>query len=162
MDIAHKDSEKHWGMLVLFLAIMFGAGAIGSFVTLPEIGGWYATLAKPSFQPPSQAFGIVWNLLFLLTGLATWMAWRVSGWSPRWTIPFAVQWVLNISWSVVFFGMHSPGGALFVIAGLWITLVMMTRAYWKERALAGALLLPYIAWVSFAALLNFAIWRLNS
>ncbi len=161
MDIAHRDSDKHWGMLALFLAIMFAAGGIGNFITQPEIPGWYAGLAKPSWSPPNQAFGIAWSAIFVATAVGTWMTWRRAGWSPRWTIPFALQWGLNIAWSAVFFGMHSPGGALFVIAALWITLVVMMRAYWKERATDGALLVPYIAWVTFAGFLNFAIWRLN-
>lgn len=161
MDLTHQDSNNHWGMLVLFLAIMFGAGAIGNLVTMPEIPGWYAGLTKPAWNPPDQAFGIAWSLIFLATATATWMTWRRAGWSRPWAIPFAAQWVFNVAWSVVFFGMHRPGSALFVIAALWISLALMIRAYWRQRPLAGALLAPYIAWVSFAALLNFAIWRLN-
>lgn len=154
-------AERHWPMLVLFLALMYAAGGLGGLVTFPEIDGWYAGVAKPSWTPPNGVFTPVWNTIFALTGIATWMVWRRIGSRGDWIALFAVQWALNVGWSLAFFGFHSPGAALFVIAALWLVLAAMIRIYWQARPVAGAMLLPYIAWVSFASALNLAIWRLN-
>ena len=154
-------AERHWPMLVLFVALMYAAGGLGGLVTFPEIDGWYATLAKPSWTPPSGIFTAVWNTIFALTGIAAWMVWRRIGTRGDWIALFFLQWVLNVGWSLAFFGLHSPGGALVVIAALWLVLAALIRVYWQARPLAGAMLLPYIGWVSFASALNLAIWRLN-
>lgn len=154
-------AQRHWPMLLFFLALMYGAGALGGAATFPEIGGWYAALAKPAWTPPNGIFAPVWNTIFALTALATWLVWRRAGSRREWVVPFALQWALNVGWSFAFFALHSPGAGLVVIAALWLALAACIRAYWRVRPLAGALLLPYIAWVSFASALNFAIWRLN-
>jgi translocator protein len=154
-------AERHWPMLVFFVGLMYAAGALGGAVTFPEIDGWYAGIAKPAWTPPNGIFTPVWNTIFALTGIATWMVWRRVGSRGDWVSLFVVQWTLNVCWSFAFFGLHSPGAALVVIAALWLSLAALIAVYWKVRALAGAMLLPYIAWVSFATALNLAIWRLN-
>lgn len=154
-------AQRHWPMLLFFLALMYGAGALGGLATFPEIGGWYAALAKPAWTPPNGIFTPVWNTIFALTAIATWLVWRRVGSRGEWVVPFTLQWVLNVGWSFAFFALHSPGAGLAVIAALWLALAASIHACWRVRPLAGALLLPYIAWVSFASALNFAIWRLN-
>lgn len=154
-------STHPWAALAAFLAIMFGAGFAGGMATFPEIPGWYAALAKPAWTPPDSVFGPVWNGIFLLTAISGWLTWRRVGLQPEWVGLYGLQVGLNVLWSVVFFALHSPAGALAVIAALWVVLILLTRRSWKVRPLAGALLLPYVAWVSFATALNGAVAAMN-
>ena len=149
--------------LVAILTVAL-ASAIGGWSTYPEIAGWYAGLAKPSFNPPNWIFGPVWTVLYASMAYAFW---RVLARSPnepgRATAigAFLVQIVLNAAWSIAFFGNHSPAAGLIVIALLWIAICVTIRAFARLDRFAAWLLAPYLAWVTFAALLNFAIWRLN-
>ena len=156
-----RHAERHWGMLVFFLVLMYAAGALGALVTFPEIEGWYAQLAKPSYTPPNGIFTPVWNTIFALTAIATWMVWRRVGPEGRWIVPFTTQWLANAGWSMVFFGLHRPGAALVVMLVLWLSVAAMAVTYWRVRPVAGAMLVPYLAWVSFAAAVNFGVWKLN-
>jgi benzodiazapine receptor len=157
-----RHADNHWGILALFAVLMYAAGGLGGLVTFPEIDGWYATLAKPSYTPPNGIFTPVWNTIFAFTAISTWMVWRRVGVDKPWVAAFAVQWIANVGWSVVFFKLHQPGTALFVMAVLWIAVAAMLTLHWRVRPLAGALLLPYLAWVSFASAVNFGVWRLNA
>ncbi|HVY21583.1 MAG TPA: TspO/MBR family protein [Bauldia sp.] len=142
-----------------FLVLSALAGGLGSVATTPNIPTWYAGLAKPWFNPPNLAFPIVWTLLYVMIAVAGWLAWREH--RPRALVPFFVQIALNVAWSFAFFGMHSPAAGLVVIGALWLSIVWTMMLFWPLSRAASLLLAPYLAWVSFAALLNAAILWLN-
>lgn len=139
------------------------AAGLGGAVTRPEIGDWYATLAKPSFNPPGWVFGPAWTILFAMMAVAVWLVWRKAGWGgARGALTlFLVQLVLNVLWSVLFFGMQSPGAAFVEVFALWAAILATIVAFHRHSPLAAWLLVPYIAWVSFAAVLNGWIWMNN-
>ena len=146
--------------LIGWLALCFAASGTAVFVS---IGGWYSSLNKPSWNPPPWIFGPVWSLLYIMMAVAAWLVWREGGWKRhgRTLGLFFLQWLLNALWTPIFFGMHRSGLAFAEIIMLWIVLAATLRLFWQVSKLAGVLLVPYLAWVSFAAALNFAIWRLN-
>ena len=150
--------------LVAWLVLCFAASGIGASVTIPEIDGWYATLTKPSFNPPNWIFSPVWSVLFLMMAVAAWLVWRRFGFkrAPAAMTVFLIQLIANVMWSILFFGMQSPSMAFFWICVLWSLIVSTIMLFWKKSSLAGAILLPYLGWVTFAGLLNFWIWRLNA
>jgi tryptophan-rich sensory protein len=140
------------------------AGVVGSVFTAPSIAGWYATIVKPSFNPPAWVFGPVWTTLFALMGIAAFLVWK-KGWERK-DVKIALgiflgQLALNTLWSITFFGLHSPGGALIEIVFLWLAILATIIAFFKISKPAAWLLAPYILWVSFAAYLNFCIYALN-
>lgn len=150
--------------LVTSIFICLFTGFIGSIFTSPSIPTWYATLTKPSFNPPSWIFAPVWITLFVLIGISLYMVWNKGLQDKKVKISlfiFGVQLVLNVLWSFLFFGLHSPFYAFLEIIILWIAIVLTIVNFFKASRTAGLLLLPYIFWVSFAAILNFSIWRLN-
>ena len=128
-------------------------------------GDWYASLAKPAWTPPTWVFGPAWTILYAMMAVAAWRLWRRLGARPRESrralVLFAVQLALNLSWTPVFFGMQRPDLALVVILVLWLAIAATIVAAWKACKTAAALLVPYLAWVTFATALNAAIWRLN-
>lgn len=149
--------------LVVCVGVCFAAAAVGALFTSPNVPGWYANLDKPSWTPPSWVFGPVWSFLYLLMGISAWQVWRSAGSRPA-VVPlvlFGIQLVLNMVWSGLFFGLRSPGAALIDIVLLWWAILATTIAFWGRSVPAGWLMLPYLAWVSFAAALNLAIWYLN-
>jgi tryptophan-rich sensory protein len=150
--------------LAVALTVCYGAAGVGGFFTAGSIQGWYATLAKPSWNPPAWVFGPVWTVLYGMMAVAVWLVWLQRHDRPI-TVPiawFAVQLIFNAAWSPLFFGLHRIDLALVDIAGLWIALAVTARLFFKQRVIAGALLTPYLLWVSFATTLNLAIWRLNT
>ena len=156
--------RTRWIGLVIFIAVCLGAGGLGAIATTPEIEGWYRTIEKPSWNPPDWIFGPVWTTLFILMAVAAWFVWRSAGFAAA-AMPltlFAVQLVLNIAWSWIFFGLHQPGWAFAEIVLLWLAIAATTATFFRSSPLAGWLMLPYLAWVSFAAVLNFTIWRMNA
>lgn len=151
-------------VLVAFAALCFGAAAVGGAATYPRIQGWYATLAKPPFTPPDWIFGPVWSFLYLSMAVAAWLVWRRKGLSDaRWPLAlFAVQLALNVAWSWLFFGFRNPGLGFLDIVLLWIAIAATLVAFWRRFSIAGLLFVPYLLWVTFAAVLNFLIWQINS
>jgi tryptophan-rich sensory protein len=150
--------------LLLSFLICFAAARLGSIATVPSLG-WYETLAKPFFTPPNWAFPVAWTILFALMAVSLWRIVAVSGgWiaGNRTLIPFAVQLILNIAWSFAFFGQQNPGAGFAVIALLLLSIVWTILAFRQKDALAAWLLAPYLVWVTYAAVLNAAIWRLNA
>ncbi|MEO5798930.1 MAG: TspO/MBR family protein [Gemmatimonadales bacterium] len=147
--------------LVLWLAAALAVGLIGSQF-MP--GEWYASLVKPSWNPPSSLFGPVWTILYLLMGVAAWLVWRQAGFAgARLALSlFIVQLVLNALWSYLFFGRQQPMMAFIEIIVLWCAILGTVVSFWQLRPTAGALLLPYLGWVSFASALNYQLWRLNA
>lgn len=142
-------------------ALCFAAAATGVFVST---GDWYAALHKPSWNPPPWVFGPAWTFLYITMAVAAWLVWREGGWKAqrRALGLFIVQWFLNALWTPLFFGAHLPGVAFGEIVLLWLAIAATLVAFWRVKKAAGLLLVPYLAWVSFAAALNFTIWRLNS
>lgn len=150
--------------LVVLLAVCLGAAALGSAATVPRIDEWYAALDKPSWTPPSWVFGPVWTVLYIAMAVAAWLVWRQAGLAAaRWPLGlFAVQLGLNVAWSWLFFGLRSPALGLIDILLLWIAIAATLASFWRRTTAAGLLLAPYLAWVTFAAVLNSAIWWLNA
>jgi len=163
--------------LVIAIGISLGAGVIGAFFTAPAVQSiWYAELMKPALNPPTWVFGPVWTTLFALMGIAAFLIWRkydkltlsgVEGLANRKKQIkialgiFFAQLVLNTLWSIIFFGLYSPGGALVEIVFLWLAILATIVAFYKISKPATWLLLPYILWVSFAVYLNYSIYVLN-
>ena len=150
--------------LVIFLVVCFAAAGIGGAVTTPKIGTWYSTLAKPSWNPPNWIFGPVWSALYFCMAVAAWLVWRQDGFFDA-TVPltlFAVQLVLNVLWSYIFFGLEKPALAFGEVILLWTAIAATMIVFWQRSVIAGILFVPYLAWVSFASFLNFTLWRLNS
>lgn len=137
------------------------AAAIGGIATYPSIPNWYAQIVKPTWNPPNEVFGPVWTLLYLLMSFSAWLVWKEVGFRNRAFGFYFVQLFLNTMWSILFFALHRPDLAFLEITALWIAIGMTLISFWKIKPLAGVLFLPYWLWVSFAAFLNFTIWRLN-
>lgn len=147
--------------LALWLGLALAAGWIGSRF-MP--GEWYASLAKPAWNPPNAVFAPVWTVLYVFMGVAAWLVWRKAGFSGA-TVPlalFLLQLALNSLWSYLFFGLQQPMLAFFEIVVLWIAILATTLGFWKVTPAAGVLLVPYLCWVAFAAALNLQLWRLNA
>lgn len=151
--------------LIVSILLCQLAGIIGSIFTAPNIPTWYASLEKPFFTPPSWLFAPAWITLFLLMGLSLFLVWNKGLQSKTSKIAvsiFFVQLALNILWSALFFGLQNPFLALIEIIILWIAILATIIAFAKISKKAAILLLPYILWVSFAALLNYSVWILNA
>ena len=125
---------------------------------------WYAALRKPAWNPPGWVFGPVWTMLYTLMAVAAWLVWRRGGFATqrRPLTLFLVQLALNAAWTPLFFGLHWPGVALAEMGLLWAALGATLLAFRSVSSVAAALLTPYLAWVSFAAVLNFTLWHLNA
>jgi tryptophan-rich sensory protein len=140
------------------------AGIIGSLFTFNSVKTWYLTLTKPSFNPPSAVFGPVWTILFLMMGIALFLVWQKGLDAPGVKVAlliFAAQLILNILWSIIFFGLKLPLFAFIEIVILWIFILLTIINFYRISHPAGLILIPYILWVSFASVLNFAIFLLN-
>ena len=150
--------------LVIAIVVSEGIGLIGGLATSAGVSGWYLTLAKPALNPPNWIFGPVWTLLYILMGVAAFFIWQ-RGLGDRKVrkslIVYGVQLLLNLLWSIVFFGLHSPLWALVVIIFLWLFILLTIVEFYKQRPLAAYLLIPYILCVSFASYLNYMLWFLN-
>lgn len=149
---------------IVSLGIPQLAGAIGSIFTISSIPVWYEALNRPELAPPNWVFGPVWTTLFLLMGIAVFLVLKKGSEKKGVKIAlgvFAVQLVLNTLWSYIFFGLQSPGGAFIEIIFLWIAILANIIVFYRISKLAAYLLIPYIAWVSFAGYLNYMIWVLN-
>lgn len=147
--------------LLGWLALSFAAAGAAVFVS-PD--GWYAGINKPTWNPPAWIFGPAWTFLYVTMSVAAWLVWREGGWRTQGRALglFVLQWALNALWTPLFFGLHRPGLALIDIVALWVAILATLIAFWRVRRVAGILLLPYLAWVTFATALNFTIWRMNS
>jgi translocator protein len=156
-------------MKALKLAASIGVceltGFIGAIFAAPSISGWYAGLAKPSFSPPNWVFAPVWTFLFLLMGIALFLVWEkgIDGKNVKKAMQvFGIQLGLNLLWSILFFGLRSPLYGLLEIILLWAAIVLTISEFSKVSRNAGLLLIPYIAWVSIAMMLNLSIYLLNA
>lgn len=158
MTPSRSTRQKVFG-LIGFLCITFAAPAVSAFI--PMTDSWYAALEKPAWNPPPWVFGPAWGTLYTLMAVAAWLVWLRRGLARplHW---YMGQLAVNAAWTPVFFGLHRIDMALGVIVVLWLAILMTMVAFFRVRAAAGLLLVPYLAWVSFATCLNFTIWRLNS
>jgi len=150
--------------LLIAILICQMAGVVGSLFTSPSIPTWYATIKKPGFTPPNSVFGPVWIALFVLMGVSAYLVWDRGLENKNVKIAllvFGIQLALNMLWSFLFFGLHSPLYAFFEIIVLWFAILFTILNFLKVSKPAGLLLVPYIVWVSFAAIINFYIVRLN-
>ncbi len=142
------------------LLIGFSSG----FFTITDVGSWYQTVQKPAWNPPNWIFGPVWTTLYILMGIALFLIWKKEGnnnLKKAAIILFAMQLVLNFFWSIIFFNQHQIGWALVEIVILWLSIMLTIFVFAKIAKIAAWLMVPYIAWVSFATILNFTIWQLN-
>lgn len=145
------------GFLLVCLIVGFGAG----FATQSSVSDWYPTLVKPSWNPPNWIFAPVWTTLYILMAIAGWLIWRHgTDLKPALTL-FFLQLALNFAWSFLFFGARSPLLGLAGIVPLLLLVAITTFAFWRITRPAGLLFVPYLAWVTFATVLNIAIWQLN-
>lgn len=148
---------------IISIAIPLGIGALGNLFTSPEIDTWYRTLEKPSWNPPNGLFGPVWTTLYVLMGIAFYLVWKSpkqAGKGMAVTLYF-IQLILNLGWSYIFFSRHEMGWAVVEIALLWVFILLTIFSFARFHKAAAWLLVPYISWVSFAAILNYTIWQLN-
>jgi translocator protein len=147
--------------LLAFIILPLLVGAAGTIFTEPAIPTWYAGLAKPDFTPPNWLFAPVWTTLYVLMGIAAWRVWRLTGLHSPEMLLWGAQLALNLLWSAIFFAAQLIFAALVDVALLWLLILATMILFWRRDAIAGLLLLPYLAWVGYAAALNFAVWQLN-
>ncbi len=159
--------KPNYKKLIIALIIPQLAGFLGSIANFTSLDTWYEGIVKPSFNPPNWIFGPVWTILFLLMGIALYLIWQKK---PRWGIDKKVSFALlvfytqlgfNVIWSYLFFGLQNPLFAFGEILVLWTAIALNIILFWRIDKRAGLLLIPYILWVSFAVLLNYAIFMLN-
>ncbi|MCX6316112.1 MAG: tryptophan-rich sensory protein [Bacteroidetes bacterium] len=149
---------------IIAVAIPVVIGAASGFFTVSGVESWYATINKPSWNPPNWIFGPVWTTLYFMMGIALFLVWKADTSIELKKIAFvlfAVQLALNFFWSFIFFRLHQPGWALAEMLALWIFIILTIFAFAQVNKTAAWLLVPYISWVSFAAILNYTIWKIN-
>jgi len=157
-----RREHLQWVVLIGIFGVVFAAAAVGGSFTGGSVGTWYPKLAKPAWTPPARVFSPAWTALYASMVVAAWLVWRRDGASVKpAAVLFAIQLVLNAGWPAVFFGLRQPGWAFAELAVLWLAIVATVAAFWRVSRPAGVLLLPYLAWCTFAGALNFAIWRMN-
>ncbi len=149
--------------IVGWLSVCYTIAGAGAAMTMSGLLSWYPSLQKPWFNPPNWVFGPVWMILYTMMGVSAWLVWRERklnelqtpmGW-------FTLQLALNLAWSSLFFSYQNPGLAFVEILLMWVAILATIISFWDVSRLASILLVPYLGWVTFASLLNFAIWRLN-
>ena len=148
---------------IVSVAVPVAVGALSGLFTVTGEGSWYRTINKPSWNPPGWIFGPVWTTLYILMGIAFYQVWRLPESKAGRTaiLLFGIQLILNFFWSFIFFNQHQIGWALVEIIAMWIMILLTIFVFAKVNTVAAWLLVPYISWVSFAAILNYTIWRLN-
>jgi translocator protein len=161
-----RNSRPNWLVLLAFVALALGAGALGALFSPGVSQGatqWYAALAKPGWAPPNSWFGPVWTVLYVMMGTAAWIIWgeRYHRGRQIALAAYAIQLLLNALWAPFFFGGKNIGAGLFVIVALWLAIAWALREFAAVKAAAAWLLLPYFIWVTFAGALNLSIWKLN-
>ncbi|WP_321420587.1 TspO/MBR family protein [uncultured Methanomethylovorans sp.] len=157
-------SKINWKHLLISILLCQFTGLLGALFTTPAIPTWYATLMKPSFVPPSWTFSVVWTLLYMLMSIALYLVWEKGlekADVKKAMGVFGIQLFLNFMWSVLFFGLRSPLYGLDGIVVLWVAILVNIWLFYRISKPAALLLVPYILWASFAAVLNYSIWVLN-
>jgi benzodiazapine receptor len=147
--------------LACFITACFLAALTGAWL---RPGEWYERLKKPSWRPPNRLFAPVWTILYVMIAVAGWLIWREAGFAGAGLAlaVYALQLVLNAAWTPLFFGLHRPDLGFVLIVLIWISIIATIVLFYPIDVEAALLLVPYLAWVTFATALNFAIWRLNA
>ena len=160
--MARIPKHKQFLGLVAWFVVTFIAAGVGSVASI-NAKEFYMQLLRPEWAPPPPIFGPVWTVLYALMGVAAWLVWRTRGFHEARTplTLFLMQLAINALWSWLFFGWQLGALAFADILFLWVLIVATLITFWRIRPLAGALLTPYLVWVSFASVLNYAIWKLN-
>jgi translocator protein len=163
LRVGQPAQKRQWSALVVCVVAVVATGALGAFASI-EAKGFYEMLVKPSWAPPPGVFSPVWTTLYFMIALSGWLAWRAR--APASDTRFALwlyfgQLALNALWSWLFFRWHQGALAVIEVCVLWFAILLTLTQFWRLRWLAGALLVPYLAWVSFATALTAAVWRLN-
>lgn len=156
--------KKTFFRLIASIMLCQFAGIIGSVFTMPAIGGWYSTIQKPFFTPPNWVFAPVWTTLFLLMGISLFLVWEKGLVEKKSQVAvgvFGFQLVLNVLWSVLFFGLQNPFLAFIEIVFLWLSILATIILFYRISKKAGILLIPYLLWVCLATFLNYSVWILN-
>lgn len=145
-----------------WMALAFVTAGIGAAASV-SAGTFYAELARPAWAPPAWLFGPVWTILYAMMGVAVWLVWLRSGLAGGKSALalFVIQLIANALWSWLFFTWRLGGLAFLEILILWCLIAATIAAFWRIRKPAAALMIPYLAWVTFASVLNFTIWRMN-
>lgn len=158
---AQEKRTQFLGLLGWF-AVSFAASAVGAVASI-QAKSFYGGLAQPAWAPPSAVFGPVWTVLYAMMAIAVWLVWRAGSLRANRTAIslFLAQLALNALWSWLFFAWHHGAWAFVDILALWVLVVATIVTFWRVRPLAGALLVPYLLWISFASALNYAVWQLN-
>lgn len=162
--MTNQNNDTEWEAFIILLAINVAIGVVASFFTRPEIAGWYATLQKPAYNPPTWLFAPVWSILYVLIAYAAYRVWRHRNESAAFTaatLIYIIQLALNFAYPVAFFGMHKVFWALIVILVLLIGIIINMIWFGKFSRTGAWLMLPYLLWVSFASVLNLNIYLLN-
>lgn len=158
-----QTKQKQFLGLVGWFIVSFAAAVVGAVASI-QAASFYGQLVQPSWAPPSSVFGPAWSVLYALMAIAVWLVWRSGGRGRAYRTAlslFVVQLALNALWSWLFFAWHQGAWAFADIVVLWILIAATLIAFWRVRPLAGALLIPYLLWVSFALALNYSVWQLN-
>jgi benzodiazapine receptor len=158
----HITKSKQVLGLVGWLIVTFAAAAIGAIASA-KAGLFYHQLTRPEWAPPAWLFGPVWTILYILIGIDAWLVWRVGGFRVARTALslFIVQLAANALWTWLFFAWRQGALAFVEILVLWALILGTVIAFWRARPLAGILMFPYLAWVTFASVLTFTVWKLN-
>ena len=147
--------------LIISILVVEAIGLLGGIFNVKSIPKWYSKLRKPRFNPPARIFGPVWTILYLMMGISFYLIWTSDKSIYLASIIFAIQLIFNFAWSGIFFGAHKPGLAFIEIIFLWLSIIATIVMFYPISQLASYLLVPYLLWVSFASVLNFAIYWLN-
>ena len=159
--ILDQIEGKNRRALLIFVLVTVAIGALGSFFTQPNIPTWYAQLNHPSITPPNWVFGPVWSTLYVMMAVAAWRVWRITGLASTEMLAWGIQLALNFAWSAIFFAMHRIGAAFVEIVLLDLAILYTLLLFWRRDRIAGWLMVPYLAWTSFATLLTWRFWELN-
>jgi translocator protein len=148
--------------LIISILIPLAIGAVAGYATTQNIPNWYVYLNKPFFTPPNYLFGPVWTCLYIMMGIACYLIWRSKHiFQKKALVLYSIQLMFNFSWSFVFFQFHALGFAFIIIVLMWLSILLTILQFYKIQQWAAWLLLPYLLWVSYASVLNFAVWQLN-
>ena len=164
MSLFYANDDEGRGSrraLLAFILITSAIGASASVFTEPAIATWYAGLIRPSFAPPNWVFAPVWTTLYIVMAVAAWRVWRITGLKSAEMAAYGVQLFLNFCWSAIFFSLHQIGFALGELIALDALILATAFLFFRRDRIAGLLLLPYLAWTTFATALNHGFWLLN-
>lgn len=153
--------RSSWLALIVFLVLCIAVELAGGLMTTPNLKGYYELLKKPTWTPPGYVIGIIWQVLYISMAVAAWLVWRKVGWYHPAIVLFFVKLLFSLGWSYCFFVMQCPELAFQEIVAYWVIIAVTTFLFSRHSTIAALLMLPYLAWVTFAAWLNLTIWQMN-